>query len=100
VINPLRQWWWRRTYRPGRTLSRFIACDIRRDIEVIDASRLSDGILIVKTRTLNVLYAAALNQGNLEFGPPREIALSQLWYWPGETWGGPVPPHIDEGPSD
>lgn len=48
----------RRLYRSGRLVIRFIAPNIRRDVEVLDASRVYDGLLLVRQRTWNVLYAS------------------------------------------
>ena len=53
----IRRWYWRRVYRPGRIVSRFLAPDVRRDVEVVDASEIEAGRLIVRSRTWNVLHA-------------------------------------------
>ena len=85
----------RRTYRPGRTVTRFVARDIRRDVEVIDVSKIRDGVIIARTCTWNVLYHAKGLQQKPGFGEAREIEINRLWEWPGDSWGGRVPPSID-----
>jgi hypothetical protein len=54
----LRRWHRGRTYRAGTTLSRFLAPDVRRDIEIVDAAEIDAGVVIARIRTWNVLYAA------------------------------------------
>jgi hypothetical protein len=77
-------------------VSRFIACDILRDVEVIDASRIERGVITARTRTWNLLYATYNVQPQPGFGDVREIRIADLWAWPGEDWGGPVPESIDK----
>jgi hypothetical protein len=93
-IDVIRQWYWRRTYREGTEVSRFIACDIRRDVQVIDASKIGQGIITARTRTWNVLYARR-HATQADFGPARQVKIEQLWAWAGNSWGGPVPIDAD-----
>jgi hypothetical protein len=86
---------WRSAYRPGTTVTQFIAYDIRRDVEVVDVSKMNDGIITARTRTWNVLYHFSKIQPQPDFGPVREIEIERLWDWSGELWGGPVPPNSD-----
>src|SRR5687767_8420147 len=92
VLHKIRSWYWTYRYRAGKTITHFIACDIRRDVEVVDASHARDGILIVRMRTWNVLYAFKGIEPKPPFGEVRQIAIPDLWKWSGESWGGPVPP--------
>jgi hypothetical protein len=94
-LQKIRLWRWRRRYRRGEVLTRFIACDIRRDVEVVDTSRIEAGVISARTRTWNVLYAVKNIAPEPAFGAVREIAIKDLWNWPGEPWGGPVPASTD-----
>lgn len=82
----------KRRYREGVTSCRFVAPDIRREIEVIDASEIEAGFVGVRTRTWNVLYASKGCQPPPSFSDPQRIAFERLWEWSGAPWGGPVPP--------
>ena len=62
---------------------------------MIDASRIESGVLTVRTRTWNVLYAIKGLAPEPPFGDAREVAIRDLWKWTGEPWGGPVPPGSD-----
>jgi hypothetical protein len=90
-FSHLRRWYRRRLYRPGRVVSRFLAPDVRRDVQVIDASSIDAGLLVVQTRTWNALYAIKGNLPEPPFGEVRTVAIEDLWAWSGEPWGGPVP---------
>jgi hypothetical protein len=75
-------------FREERTLSRFIACDVRREILIVSVSRINEGIITARVRTTNVLY---LSRGLIvapEFEPPREMQISEMWKWTGQRWGG------------
>jgi hypothetical protein len=96
ALHNLRLQYLTRRYKSGKTLMQFIATDVRRDVEVIDASRVARGMLTVRTRTWNVLYAAKGIDPKPPFGEVREVAIAELWKWSGETWGGPVPPSTDK----
>jgi hypothetical protein len=87
----IRRWYRRRYYRPGRVLSRFLVPDVRRDVEVVDASQIDAGLLSARIRTWNVLYAAKGLSPVPPFGGVRTVAVKDLWAWSGEPWGGPVP---------
>ena len=76
------------TYREGEVLSRFIACDVRRDILVISAARIDDGIITGRVRTTNVLYVSKGLVPQPEFEPPRELRIDEMWHWTGKNWGG------------
>jgi hypothetical protein len=88
TIRRLKRRRWRRTYREGQTLSRFIAKDVRREVMVISTGKITDGFITARLRTTNVLY---LSQGLVAappFGPPEQICIDQLWNWTGQSWGG------------
>ena len=82
----------RKRFRVGATFSHFIAKDIRRKVEVVDASEISQGFVTAKIRTWNVLYAIKGIVPQPNFGHPRRIRIDDLWDWDGPVWGGPVPP--------
>jgi len=91
MIKMLRLWYRRRRYRVGAVLTWFVACDIRRDVEVVDTAELDDGYVTVKSRTWNVLYAIRSGTPMPEFGEPKRMKIEDLWKWAGPEWGGPVP---------
>ena len=88
MIYSIRQWFRRRHYRVGQTLTRFIARDVRRDVKVVDTDRLEGGFITARVRTINVLYQIRGIVPESEFEPPREIAIEDLWNWTGQSWGG------------
>ncbi|HVV99083.1 MAG TPA: hypothetical protein VHB77_02015, partial [Planctomycetaceae bacterium] len=94
--NQLR--YWKLTYRPGRIIRRFLARDIRREVEVVDVSRIESGVISARIRTWNLLYAARKLVPQPPFGEVREVEIRNLWQWTGETWGGPVPDSSKEPP--
>src|ERR1043166_6033959 len=88
MFKSIRNWLRRWQYREGRTLSRFIARDIRRDILIVSSARVGDGIIIGRVRTTNVLY---LSRGLIlepEFEPTSELRIDEMWHWTGKRWGG------------
>lgn len=95
AINRIRSWYWTLRFRSGQSLSRFIARDVRRDVEVVEASRAGEGMLTVRTRTWNMLYAIKGIRPAPPFGDVREVAIRDLWKWSGPSWGGPVPESSD-----
>jgi hypothetical protein len=58
VLKAIQRWSHRRRFREGRTLSRFIARDVRREILIVSAARLEEGIITGRVRTTNVLYVS------------------------------------------
>ncbi|HUG69514.1 MAG TPA: hypothetical protein VMM76_17315 [Pirellulaceae bacterium] len=75
-------------YREGKTLSCFIAKDIRRDILVLSAARVDDGIITGRVRTTNLLYLSHKLIPQPEFEPARELRIDEMWHWTGKSWGG------------
>lgn len=69
-------------------LSRFIACDVRRDILVVSAACVEKGLIIGRVRTTNVLYVSHGLVSPSEFEPTRELRLDEMWRWTGQSWGG------------
>jgi hypothetical protein len=87
----IRGWYRRKLYRPGQVVARFLAPDVRRDVEIVDASGIDAGLLTVRARTWNVLYATRGLRPEPPFGDVRTVSVGDLWAWSGERWGGPVP---------
>ena len=83
-------WRHRRRYKPGVILTRFIACDIRRDVKVVEVSDLDSGYITAQIRTWNVLYAVKGLEPKPDFAEPRRVRVDDLWEWSGAGWGGPV----------
>ncbi|MDY3553518.1 hypothetical protein R5W24_002621 [Gemmata sp. JC717] len=88
MFKRVRNWLRRRRYREGRTLSQFIARDVRRDILVVSAAGLEDGTFTGRVRTTNVLYSSSGLVPAPEFGPVQELRINELWHWTGKPWGG------------
>lgn len=88
MLRALQSWLRRRTLREGKLLSRFIARDIRRDILVVSAARVDEGLVTVRVRTTNVLYLAKGLTEEPQFALEVEIPIKDLWHWSGESWGG------------
>jgi hypothetical protein len=91
MLAGLRRMLRRRKYRRGAQLTRFIARDIRRDVEIVDDSEVDDGFVVARIRTWNGLYAIKLGHAAEPFRAARRIAVAELWKWTGHVWGGPVP---------
>jgi hypothetical protein len=87
----LATWFRRRKYRPGVTITRFLAPDIRRDVEILDTSELEQGYVRARIRTWNVLHVHHGLAAAPEPGAARRVAIRELGKWTGEPWGGPVP---------
>ena len=58
ILKAIQRWSYRRRFREGRTLSRFVARDVRREILIVSAARLDDGFIMGRVRTTNVLYVS------------------------------------------
>lgn len=69
----------RRKYYRGARLSRFIAPDVRRDVEIIDDSESADGYVVARIRTWNVLHAARAGDAPLAPFETRGVAIGLLW---------------------
>jgi hypothetical protein len=83
LIRKLRLGLRRRLYREGATISQFIAKDVRRDVEVLDASEVDSGVIVARVRTWNLLYAARKLVPKPELSEPRRVAIETLWDWNG-----------------
>ena len=88
MLISFHRWFQKRRYRVGRVISRFIAPDVRRDVEVLDISRIDEGFITVRIRTANVLYQSKGLAPPPEFSSPMEMAPAELWRWTGQPWGG------------
>jgi hypothetical protein len=88
LITSLLQRLYRPSYQIGQTITRFIARDVRREVEIIDNSRLDEGFITARVRTTNILYQMSGLVPESQFDEPREIAISELWGWSGNSWGG------------
>jgi hypothetical protein len=88
MFKSIQNWFRRRRFREGETISRFIACDIRREVQVVSAARIVDGFITAHIRTSNVLYTSKGLVAKPEFEPAREIRIDELWKWTGKSWGG------------
>lgn len=77
----------RRIFRPGQTLSRFVARDIRRDVMILANADIDSGFMTVRIRTVNVLYMSRHLVPIPSFGPPEQVAVDRLWDWSGQPWG-------------
>src|SRR5580765_1129923 len=88
ILRRMRNWSRRKRFREGRTLSRFIACDVRRDILIVSAARIDEGIITGRVRTTNVLYVSKGLILQPDFEPARELRINEMWHWTGNSWGG------------
>lgn len=88
MFESIQAWLRRPGYRVGQTLSRFVATDVRRDVEIMDVSRLDQGFITAQVRTTNVLYQRRGLVPESQFDEAREIAIVDLWQWAGHAWGG------------
>ncbi|MEM6474327.1 MAG: hypothetical protein AAF802_32635 [Planctomycetota bacterium] len=78
----------RRLLQPGKTVSRFIAKDVKREVLVVDVEDFDNGYIIARIRTNNVLYRINNLIPEQDFGPPVRVAIAELWHWTGQSWGG------------
>jgi hypothetical protein len=88
MLKRIRNWFRRYWYREGRTLSRFIAKDVRREILIVSASKIEEGVITGRVRTTNVLYVFSGLVPEPEFEPARELRINEMWHWTGQSWGG------------
>ena len=105
MFNNIQRWFRRRRFREGRTLTRFIARDVRRDIQIVSAARIDDGFVTARVRTANVLYVVKGLIAKPEFEPAREMRIDEIWKWTGKSWGGlpdgtSIVDHLRERKSD
>ena len=88
MFKRIQSWCRRWRFRDGRTISRFIARDVRREILIISAARIDEGIITGRVRTTNVLYLSRRLIPQPEFEPARELRIKEMWTWSGQSWGG------------
>ena len=105
LLRSIRNWHRRRVYKPGCVVSRFVACDVSREIKVVSVDQIDDGIIVGQVRTNNVLY---LHKGLTEeegFGKPVTLDIATMWEWSGKPWGGlpdgtSIADHVEEKGAD
>jgi hypothetical protein len=105
MFKSIQSWFRRRRFREGKTLSQFIARDVRRDIQIVSAARIADGIITARVRTSNVLYVSKGLTAQPDFEPAREMHIDEIWKWTGKSWGGQpdgtsIVEHLRGGQSD
>jgi hypothetical protein len=83
----IQRWSRRRRFQEGKTLSRLIARDIRRDIQIVSTARIDEGVITARVRTTNVLYVFRGLIAQPEFEPETEIHIDEMWHWTGQSWG-------------
>jgi hypothetical protein len=88
MFERFQRWFRRRRYREGTTLTQFIARDVRRNILIISAARIEEGIITGRVRTTNVLYVSRGLVPQPEFEPACELHIDLMWHWTGRSWGG------------
>jgi hypothetical protein len=88
MFAKIQRWFRRWRFREGKTLSGFIARDVRRDILIVSAARVDEGIITARVRTTNVLYVAKGLMPEPEFESAAELRISEMWHWTGKSWGG------------
>ena len=88
ILKAIQFWSRRRRFREGRILSRFIARDVRREILIVSAARIKEGIIVGRERTMNALYVSKGLTSQPGFGSPREVQIKEMWSWTGKSWGG------------
>ncbi len=88
MLERYRRWSRRREFPEGKIVSRLIACDIRRDILVVSAARIDEGIIRGRVRTTNLLYRSKGFVPEPEFEEARELRIDDMWHWTGKRWGG------------
>jgi len=88
VFKKIQRWFRHRRFREGKTLSRFIARDVRREVQIVSAVGIDEGFVIARVRTSNVLYVSRGLAARPEFEPAREMRIDEMWKWTGKSWGG------------
>jgi len=87
-IQNAKKWRRRRIYKAGMRISRFIAKDVKREIEIVSAEEIDDGFVMAKVRTYNLLYLSKRLTKKEPFSPAQRMAIDDLWKWTGKSWGG------------
>jgi hypothetical protein len=101
VKRNTRMWAWRRTYRVGTEISRLVAPDIRRDVQVLDTSTIAEGVITARVRTWNVFDVVKGIAEEPSFGAEQKLQVQKLWEWQGAHGSRPGAPqkrpeHEDE----
>lgn len=77
-----------RAFHSGRTLSRFVAKDVEREIKVVSIDEIESGFIVAAVRTNNILYTGGNLVAEANFGEPHRLSVTELWNWTGQSWGG------------
>ena len=88
MINSIKLWFRRKKYIEGKTISEFIARDIKREVLVLSTEKIEEGIISCQIKTTNVLYQSKGLVEEEEFSEPQDILIDELWSWSGNSWGG------------
>ena len=78
MFSRLRQYLRRKKYRRGARLSRFLAPDIRRDVDIIDDSEVGEGFVRARIRTWNVRHAVRRRRERLRHHGSEPLGLRGL----------------------
>jgi len=94
-----------KVFQPGKTISRFIAKDVKREVLVVSADEIDDGFITARVRTNNILYLNKRLTTEQDFGSAQRIAIAELWNWSGKSWGGladgtSIVDHVGTGDSN
>jgi hypothetical protein len=69
-------------------VSRFVACDVKREIKIVSIDGIDDGIIVGQVRTNNILYVHRKLTEEEAFGEPVTLRIATMWEWSGQPWGG------------
>lgn len=92
LINALRLRFRKRRYREGTTVALWLASDLRRDVEVIDASEIEDGFVTARVRTWCIPLSVKRNPSEPEFSEPQRLRIDDLEDLRSTPWGKLLPP--------
>ena len=88
LFSKIKIWFLKQGYKEGAEISRFIACDVRRTINIISNEKIDDGLITICVKTNNLLYIYKKLAKESDYGHPVEIQVSDIWNWTGKDWGG------------
>ena len=105
LVSSIRKWYQRKVYRPGQVLSRFVACDVVREIRIISVDRIDEGLILGQVRTNNILYVKNELIEEQGFSEPMILDITKMWAWSGKSWGGlpdgtSIADHLEEKDID
>ena len=100
MFKAIKFWFRRCRFREVITLSRFIACDVRRDIRIISVAKIEEEIITGQVRKTNVLYLSKGLIPQPEYEPPKEIRIDEMWRWGGLPNGKSIVEQFDGSEHD